>query len=139
MRAAGPWRRKSNGRPEQSPPRAGLASGNGGGGVNGGPARPMQANPTQHSGGGAAASRGAPHVLAGHRLRAAQQRSTGRAQKSSSVVKTNCSYVGRPDAATAMTPAFWYSPTRRSKKFVLPCRLMSSIQSNGLTAPYSLS
>mmetsp|Transcript_33028 Transcript_33028/g.98277 ORF Transcript_33028/g.98277 Transcript_33028/m.98277 type:complete len:213 (+) Transcript_33028:448-1086(+) len=34
-----------------------------------------------------------------------------------------------------MTPAFWYSPTRRSKKFVLPCIEMSSIQSNGLLTP----
>mmetsp|Transcript_44410 Transcript_44410/g.144155 ORF Transcript_44410/g.144155 Transcript_44410/m.144155 type:complete len:213 (+) Transcript_44410:404-1042(+) len=34
-----------------------------------------------------------------------------------------------------MTPAFWYSPTRRSKKFVLPCIEMRSIQSNGLATP----
>merc|ERR1711937_692040 len=32
----------------------------------------------------------------------------------------------------AMTPAFWYSPTRFSKKLVFPCREISSIQSNGL-------
>lgn len=31
----------------------------------------------------------------------------------------------------AMTPAFWYSPTRFSKKLVFPCRLIISIQSNG--------
>mmetsp|Transcript_26167 Transcript_26167/g.66464 ORF Transcript_26167/g.66464 Transcript_26167/m.66464 type:complete len:213 (-) Transcript_26167:457-1095(-) len=36
-----------------------------------------------------------------------------------------------------MTPAFWYSPTRRSKKLVLPCIEMRSIQSNGLATPYS--
>mmetsp|Transcript_2762 Transcript_2762/g.7158 ORF Transcript_2762/g.7158 Transcript_2762/m.7158 type:complete len:252 (+) Transcript_2762:620-1375(+) len=30
------------------------------------------------------------------------------------------------------TPLFWYSPTRFSKKLVLPCRLMISIQSKGL-------
>ena len=33
-------------------------------------------------------------------------------------------------------PAFWYSPTLRSKKLVLPCRLIISIQSNGLADPY---
>mmetsp|Transcript_78952 Transcript_78952/g.190910 ORF Transcript_78952/g.190910 Transcript_78952/m.190910 type:complete len:216 (-) Transcript_78952:536-1183(-) len=37
-----------------------------------------------------------------------------------------------------MTPAFWYSLTRRSKKLVLPCSEMSSIQSNGLALLYSL-
>lgn len=31
-----------------------------------------------------------------------------------------------------MTPAFWYSPTLFSKKFVLPCRESISIQSKGL-------
>jgi hypothetical protein len=29
-------------------------------------------------------------------------------------------------------PDFWYSPTRFSKKLVLPCKLMISIQSKGL-------
>ena len=33
----------------------------------------------------------------------------------------------------AITPAFWYSPTRFSKKLVLPCKEMISIQSKGLT------
>merc|ERR1719410_1863491 len=37
-----------------------------------------------------------------------------------------------------ITPAFWYSPTLFSKKFVLPCKEISSIQSKGLEAPYSL-
>merc|ERR1711953_726299 len=36
-----------------------------------------------------------------------------------------------------ITPAFWYSPTLFSKKFVLPCKEISSIQSKGLEAPYS--
>merc|ERR1712086_1018498 len=35
----------------------------------------------------------------------------------------------------AITPAFWYSPTRFSKKLVFPCREMSAIQSKGLVAP----
>merc|ERR1719396_36104 len=33
-----------------------------------------------------------------------------------------------------ITPAFWYSPTRFSKKLVLPCKEISSIQSKGLLA-----
>merc|ERR1712194_557413 len=33
-----------------------------------------------------------------------------------------------------MTPAFWYSPTRFSKKFVVPCNEINSIQSNGFDA-----
>merc|ERR1719293_425620 len=37
----------------------------------------------------------------------------------------------------AMTPAFWYSPTRFSKKFVFPWSDISSIQSNGFDAPNS--
>merc|ERR1740121_2763034 len=37
----------------------------------------------------------------------------------------------------AITPAFWYSPTRFSKKLVLPCREISSIQSKGLLDPKS--
>jgi hypothetical protein len=48
-------------------------------------------------------------------------------QKSSSVVNTNCSNVilraapSAPPPPLAITPAFWYSPTRRSKKLALPC------------------
>lgn len=41
-------------------------------------------------------------------------------QKSSSVVKTNCSKVMRSPVRFDITPAFWYSPTRRSKKLALP-------------------
>uniref|UniRef100_A0A7R9V3I5 Uncharacterized protein n=1 Tax=Chlamydomonas euryale TaxID=1486919 RepID=A0A7R9V3I5_9CHLO len=46
-----------------------------------------------------------------------------RAQKSSSVENTCCcaGLLSAPPAR-AMTPDFWYSPTRRSKKLVLPCR-----------------
>merc|ERR1740121_1882671 len=39
-------------------------------------------------------------------------------------------WVLSPPAA-ASTPAFWYSPTRFSKKLVFPCKEISSIQSNG--------
>lgn len=44
------------------------------------------------------------------------------AQKSASVVKTCCSPRTSPLATAALriTPARWYSPTRRSKKLVLP-------------------
>merc|ERR1711862_97563 len=37
-------------------------------------------------------------------------------------------------AAGVITPAFWYSPTRFSKKFVLPCNEISSIQSEAMDA-----
>ena len=53
-----------------------------------------------------------------------------RVQKSSSVLKV---FVGFP-SIPAMTPARWYSPTRRAKKSVLPCTEMRSIQANGLSA-----
>uniref|UniRef100_A0A8R7V5S2 Uncharacterized protein n=1 Tax=Triticum urartu TaxID=4572 RepID=A0A8R7V5S2_TRIUA len=56
-------------------------------------------------------------------------------QKSSSMLKT-C-WVAAPPLRLDMTDAFWYSPTRFSKKLVLPCSEMSSIQSNGLVALYS--
>jgi hypothetical protein len=42
-------------------------------------------------------------------------------QKSASVVNTKFSQDCLP-FRPFITPAFWYSPTRRSKKFVLPCR-----------------
>merc|ERR1712078_66819 len=61
-------------------------------------------------------------------------KSSTRPQKSTSRAKPFVSVSAAPD----ITPAFWYSPTRFSKKFVLPWRLMSSIQSNGLEATYSL-
>lgn len=54
------------------------------------------------------------------------------AQKSASRVKTL-------SALSPVTPAFWYSPTRFSKKLVLPCMEIISIQSNGLAEPYVLS
>ena len=47
-------------------------------------------------------------------------------QKSASRVNT-CSFV------SDMTPLFWYSPTRFSKKFVFPSREMFSIKSNGFS------
>jgi len=53
-------------------------------------------------------------------------------QKSTSKEKPTASV---PSPADAMTPAFWYSPTLFSKKFVFPCKEMSSIQSKGLLAP----
>ena len=60
-------------------------------------------------------------------------------QNSASVV--NCLASAPPPPAAcrslAITPAFWYSPTRRSKKFVLPWIEIKSIQSNGLVVPYS--
>ena len=35
------------------------------------------------------------------------------------------------DLAAMETPRFWYSPTRRSKKFVLPSSEINSIHSKG--------
>jgi len=37
-----------------------------------------------------------------------------------------------------ITPAFWYSPTLLSKKFVFPCREIISIQSKGFLLLYTL-
>merc|ERR1712194_550628 len=51
-------------------------------------------------------------------------------QKSASRLKPRASFS--PPVADAITPAFWYSPTRFSKKFVLPCKEINSIQSKGL-------
>merc|ERR1712194_602898 len=51
-------------------------------------------------------------------------------QKSASRLKPRVSFS--PPVADAITPAFWYSPTRFSKKFVLPCKEINSIQSKGL-------
>ena len=53
-------------------------------------------------------------------------------QKSSSVVKTNEENPSGLAMQPAITPDFWYSPTRHSKKLALPSRLIISIQSNGL-------
>merc|ERR1712238_265499 len=54
-------------------------------------------------------------------------------QKSASRLKPRVSFS--PPVADAITPAFWYSPTRFSKKFVLPCKEINSIQSKGLLTP----
>merc|ERR1712098_313507 len=43
--------------------------------------------------------------------------------------------ISSPSVVEAITPAFWYSPTRFSKKLVFPWREISSIQSKGLLAP----
>ena len=37
----------------------------------------------------------------------------------------------------AITPLFWYSPTRFSKKFVFPVSEMSSMKSNGFSDLYT--
>ena len=52
-------------------------------------------------------------------------------QKSSSRVKIL-------DSTGVPTPAFLYSPTRFSKKFVFPCREIRSIKSKGLRTLYNL-
>jgi hypothetical protein len=52
------------------------------------------------------------------------------AQKSAST--SNVCALPLPCSNEPITPLFWYSPTRRSKKLVLPCRLINSIHSNGL-------
>ena len=63
----------------------------------------------------------------------------GSPQKSSSVVK-RYSLALPPGLLTLLiTPARWYSPTRRSKKFALPSSEIISIQSNGLRTLYSVS
>merc|ERR1711992_224000 len=57
------------------------------------------------------------------------------AQKSTSKAKP---LLSSWPAVPAMTPAFWYSPTRFSKKLVFPCSEMSSIQSKGFEEPNNL-
>ena len=52
------------------------------------------------------------------------------AQKSASSAK-----AVKGSEVPAITPAFWYSPTRFSKKLVLPCKEISSIQSKGFSEP----
>merc|ERR1711903_391606 len=63
-----------------------------------------------------------------HPVRRARRPRSGAAQKSSSRANADVAALS-PLSREAITPFFWYSPTRFSKKFVLPCRLMSSIQS----------
>merc|ERR550537_1095962 len=54
--------------------------------------------------------------------RAAHMSTPQKSQSSEKACDASCS------CSEAMTPFFWYSPTRFSKKFVLPCRLISSMQ-----------
>lgn len=56
-----------------------------------------------------------------------------------SLRQKSASSVNTWSARSPVTPAFWYSPTRFSKKLVLPCMEISSIHSNGLADPYSFS
>merc|ERR1712008_205703 len=58
-----------------------------------------------------------------------------RNQKSASNTKPLDSSTPHCGANDDITPAFWYSPTLFSKKFVLPCKDISSIQSKGLEDP----
>ena len=74
-----------------------------------------------------------PSTGLGHGVANIRRSVAGRSQKSASSAKVDElleSSLERDD----MTPDFWYSPTRFSKKLVLPCNEMSSIQSKGLEA-----